>query len=168
VKIKNIVLIFISIICLGCSFLQRKQPMFGQEYNDVRIKNKIPVIPNDWNFSLGTEDVNWYNPNTSELKEAKIPFHYSKYVNYKSGSLTYEQDIYMGYEDYTFDDTLLREKIYITYYYYVNDIPFNSSSVFSLQDQNWVAEYSSKDGFLETISLEEAKIILASWGISYP
>ena len=157
-KIKYLLLIFT--ICLICYACRKQQPLFGKEYNQERIKIGIPIIPDNWNApSAGSDDANWYNPDSDNFHKAKIPFYVSKYVNYQSGILTYEQDEYFGREDFLWDGSLFRERIFITYKY---------NFTYGNQEFNWSATYSNKDGLSQDIGLSKAKEILKSWGLSYP
>jgi hypothetical protein len=155
-----LLVLLLSLVCYAC----RQQPLFGKDYNQKRVEVGIPIIPDTWNGEVsGPNEATWRNPDLDSLMSAKIPFHESKYVNYKSGVLTYEQDAYFGYNDFMNDGSLLREQLHITYRY--NN---SKTDILGVQELNWTAQYTSKDGIFQDVSLNKAKEILKSWGLSYP
>lgn len=143
----------------------RQKPLYGVEYNQEREELDIPLIPDDWRItSITPNETTWRNPDLEGLLKSKTPFHASKYVNYESSKLRYEQDIYFGVEDFIWDGEFLRERISITVYYGESEM----GNSFSLEEIDISARYSNENGLMQEISVNNAKEILRSWGLSYP
>lgn len=158
----NIIWILVSLITLiSCN--GGSQPLYGKDFNDQRSRAGAPTIPDDWEVvSFSSNYTQWYNPRLEEYIKSHTPFHASKYVEYERGTLNFEQDIYYGFEDVHSRDGTFRESISITVYY--GGIIDN----FDIMELIWEILLSDENGFMEDISLEDAKRILGVWKIYYP
>ena len=135
---------------------------YGTNYNPERANLGIATIPKDWKFDSGNGD-SWYNPELDEKLNNHIAFHASKTIAYLNGHLSSEQDIYYGSVDYNDEAGLRREELSIEYCYQIDDQCVGKS--------NWSIVYDSQrsmDTRTFFISLDEAKTILKTWGLSYP
>jgi hypothetical protein len=122
----------------------------------------VPIIPQNWKAGLiDNDESTWSNPDFDKLHNARIPFHASKYVNYRKSVWMYDTDKYYGNNDFNWDDNLHRDELLITYYYQIDD--YSSSPKIG-----WEVTYYSKNGVNVEIGLEKAKEILSSWGLTYP
>jgi len=163
-RITTLLFLSFGALSFGClSSVFAPDPLYGPEYNEAREKIGLPVIPSDWTVIPGSEESNWYKPNWQDEKNRRIPVHSSKYINYPSGALVYETDHYYGPGDWNCEGDICREQLFITYCYQA-DSQCNDT-------KGWFITYMSAGttGFgREFISLEEAKKVLDSWGLSYP
>jgi len=139
------------------------EPQYSQDHNEERKKLGLPIIPDHWKIAgLSSEHVIWSDPERENKLEHRIPFHASKRVDYKSGTLQRERDRYYGVEDYVdANGDLQRERLTITYYYQVDGDDEPRWRIALMQDEKRDGDVF-KDG---KVTLEEAEEILREWGI---
>lgn len=159
------VLILLSTFLFGClSTATAIRSKSGPEYNAEREKIGLPIIPSDWTIDAGSgpNEGTWYAPNWKKDYDQRIPVHVSKYVNFASGEINYESDKYFGKGDWDCEGSICRDSLFITYCYNVNSV--------CKEENTWQVIYQSQETEFggQFISFEEAKKILADWGLSYP
>src|SRR5258707_15750732 len=96
--------IYFSLVCIFVFMLsacgESINSKYGRQYNSEREKLGIAIIPNDWDASWKDDGV-WYNPDSDAIKlKNRTPFHESKVVEVQKNILIYEEDNYIGSEDY--------------------------------------------------------------------
>ncbi len=134
-------------------------PPFGKEYNPTRAEIGLPVIPEDWDaeYYAGESHINWSDPRSSEHRTAGVPFHQAKTLACVDGVLISESDVYYNNEYFWLDpDSLVQERITVTYYYPTNDT-----------EARWEASAVLKEP-VRDLDKEGAIQILAKWGVEYP
>ncbi len=161
-KLKLLLLAFcfviVSLVVLSY-WRQTTHPKFGLDYNPERQKLGIPVIPADWSSMVTDSNItSWYDPQGAEKRGDHLPYHASKDIYSQNGILSSEADTYFGPTDYNdnFSMTPQRERITITYLY---------------NENGWFVSYMSQATHNTgeyTISINQAKTFLASWGLEYP
>lgn len=138
-------------------------PRYGIGYNSDRQKLGLPTIPATWTVDARFDESIWYNPEWQRKYDDRIPVHASKYVSYRNGTLLLETDEYYGKNDWSCEESICREQLFITYCYQA-DNQCNG-------EDGWFVIYMSNEskGFgKEFISMKEAMIILDEWDLSYP
>ncbi len=152
--------ISLGIIC--CNLPRLYEPQYGQEYNEERKKLELPILPDHWKVvGLSREHVIWIDPDEVNKLKHRIPFHASKKVDYKSGTLRWEKDRYYGTEDYVdVNGDFQREFLSITYYYQVDGDNEPRWGVYFGQGLEKIDVFNPP-----RYSLEEAEQILKEWGI---
>ena len=161
-ELRLLLVLALALGLLSCRTFARSEPKYGPEHNAVREQVGLPIIPADWEAELvHSGECTWVNPERIEKRDARVPVHWSKYLNYHTGELLYEVDTYFGREDYTAEEEgTFREKLRIAYYYQVDDYDYK-------ERLGWdVTLHNQEYPFGETICLEEAETILNTWGIS--
>ncbi len=158
-KLAKILVLLLALAGLACGIFEQPTPKFGREYNEERTKVGVPVIPADWELhTVRDGECAWVNPERTAKRDARIPGHWSKYVNYRTGELLYETDIYFGREDYVTEEGTFRERLRVTYYYTAD--PYDHK-----ERLGWSVELSNSTSTGTEITLEEADAILRNWGI---
>ncbi len=100
-----LLVMFLAVGLVTCKPLIRSEPRFGREYNIERMKVGVPIIPDDWElFNSDAKYAAWVNPARAKNMSDRIPLHYDKALDYRTGSLLSETDTYYGKEDYTIPD----------------------------------------------------------------
>jgi len=158
---KQITILLTILLTFGLSAIcQQPGPKYGKEYNEERQKVGLPIIPDNWELDSVLQGSSmWVNPERIEKLNNHISVHWSKGLDYRTGTLIAESDIYYGREDYTTVDGTFREKLIITYYYQIDDYSDEKSV-------GWSAEILNKaNKGRKELSLEEAERILEEWGI---
>ncbi len=148
---------------LACGLLKHSEAKYGREYNEKRKEVGLPIIGDDWEISsiLDGESV-WVNPDRVELYNKRVPVHWSKYINYQTGTLISETDTYYGRNDYYIEqEGTYREKLTISYHYQTDPFVYGSQLGWNVRLYN-KETYAIGD---KEISIEEAEKILAEWGI---
>lgn len=145
----GLILILCNLFLGAC---RQPEPQYGADYNAERQKIGLPVIPSSWRPIARQGDCRWMNPDDDTQYKQHLPVHFSKYVNYRDGTLISETDTYYGTQDFTTADGTVREYVSVTYYYSANEGAAKWDIV--LLDQR-----------LHEISLEQAEEILNGWGL---
>ena len=159
--IASLSIVFMIAGFCGCALFKRPEPNYGKEYNPERRKVGVPVIPDDWKLdSVLRDEARWVNPDRIEKRDRHIPVHWSKYLNYRTGTLLSETDIYYGKNTYTNSEGTYLEKLLITYHYQVDNYDYKKTIGWSIVLYN-----ATMSGFGQDISLEEAEAVLKEWGI---
>ena len=173
-------IVLVSILCIGACFngesdqgvAGKKYLKFGAPYNTQREQLGIPVIPKDWIFdaNLGgwTDKVLTADYITRDgFTVAPYAYktnarHIQKSLVVENEELTKEIDIYCSGNSFKSEDPdavhsnqLSPETLHITYVY----------SRKKDQVGTWECFHADGEG---TISLDEAKKLLKSWGLNYP
>lgn len=157
-KLRLLVLIALTTLSLAaCSVFRRPEPKYGREFNAERMKIGLPIIEEDWQLSRSDKGRCSWVTSRREDKARRQPVHFSKDVNYRTGMLLSETDLYFGSEDWFLDGETYREELTVTYSFRVDDYA-------SRRRLGWSAWLTDRDGSRE-ISLEEAEQVLARWGI---
>src|SRR5262245_13510714 len=155
----TILLMILLVVGLG-TICARATPKYGKEYNEQRKQVGLPLIPDNWKLdSVLQGSSTWGNPERVEKMNNHIPVHWSKGLDYRTGTLISETDTYYGNDDYTHVDGTFRESLGITYYYQIDDYSSEKRVGWSATIVNEASEGVKK------ISLEEAEKILKDWKI---
>ena len=157
------ILVFILLMVGNGAICASLTPKYGKEFNEERMKIGIPIIPDNWELNSVLQDsARWVNPERIEKHNERIPVHHSKGLNYRTGILLSETDIYYGKEDYKTIDGTFRENLSISYFYQVDDYSYVKRTGWWIILNNQQTEDASMD---TEITIEEAEKILEEWGI---
>ncbi len=158
-----ILTLLLSCTLACCPAQQPPEPQYGREYNPERRKAGVPIIPENWELEkVLTGESLWVNPDRIEDRAAGIPTHWSKHLNYRTGELLAESDIYLGKEDYTTPEGTRREYLSSTYRYQVDEYDDEKKIGWEF------TLYSEESPLGKKLSLEEAQEVLTEWNLEFP
>jgi hypothetical protein len=165
---KSISFLLILLTGLSACTANPDTKKYGLDYNSDRQKLGLPIIPNNWTLDQ-TNEVRWYNPEWQEKRKKHIPVHASKYLTIRASQLISEEDEYYGPGEWNCEGGICPEELLIDYCYQP-DSPCTDKSG---QDQSgWSILYQSQESMdkmtYNKVTVDGAKKILESWGLTYP
>lgn len=156
------IIVSLIITLIACNFLKLPEAKYGREQNQQRMEVGVPLIEDDWELSkVHSREATWVTLGHEQKYDNNIPVHWSKYLNYRDGSLISETDTYYGENDYYLDweEVYRREKLTITYAYQKDEYVYKGNLGWNIR------LYNQENPTGKEISLQDAEQILTDWGI---
>lgn len=184
---KTTVIFIIGFILSSCIRLHHNK--FGKEYNDTRIKIKLPIIKNEWTLKeiialdgkklqIGAKNqATWF---TNDKKERNsIPFHAYKTIDYIGDTILAECDTYLNMDFMWFKDSAqINDSTDILYNTFKKYHALNIIYIYNplyIKDKD-ISPYAlgfnytiqgEKDGFsdIQILNSKQAEEILKRWNL---